>query len=60
MFLCLTDCGLSVRWEPAEDTGSCDEFSSASMKDRWTDPEKEVQHSLVSTVHGHRESFTNE
>nr|XP_046260206.1 sentrin-specific protease 7 isoform X2 [Scatophagus argus] len=40
------DCGLSVSWEPTEDRGGCDEFSPASIKDRWTDPEKEVQHSL--------------
>ncbi|XP_070770637.1 sentrin-specific protease 7 [Enoplosus armatus] len=42
----VVDCGLSVCWEPAEDTGSCDEFSPASIKDGWTDPEKEVEHSL--------------
>lgn len=42
----VVDCGLSVSWEPAEDTGSCDEFSPASIKDRLTDPEKEVQHSF--------------
>uniref|UniRef100_UPI0037E9901D sentrin-specific protease 7 isoform X2 n=1 Tax=Semicossyphus pulcher TaxID=241346 RepID=UPI0037E9901D len=41
----VVDCGLSVSWEPAEDTGSCDEFSPASIKDRLSDPEKEVQHS---------------
>ncbi|XP_040004649.1 sentrin-specific protease 7 isoform X2 [Xiphias gladius] len=42
----VVDCGLSVSWEPAENTGRCDEFSPASIKDRWTDPEKEEQHSL--------------
>ncbi|XP_042282801.1 sentrin-specific protease 7 isoform X2 [Thunnus maccoyii] len=42
----VVDCGLSVSWEPAEDTGSCDEFSPASIKDRWTDPGNEVQQSL--------------
>ncbi|XP_059199170.1 sentrin-specific protease 7 isoform X2 [Centropristis striata] len=41
----VVDCGLSVSWEPAEDRGSCDEFPRTRMKDRWTDPEKEVQHS---------------
>lgn len=50
VYLSHTDCGLSVRWDHAEDTGSCDEFSPASIKDRLTDPEKEVQHNLVSTV----------
>ena len=49
-----TDCGLSVRWDPAEDSGGCDEFSPACIKDRWTDSEKELQHSLVSTIQGHR------
>ena len=52
-----TDCGLSVSWEPAEDTGSCDEFSPASIKDRWTDPGNEVQQSLVGTAQGHRLGF---
>ncbi|TDH06723.1 hypothetical protein EPR50_G00116170 [Perca flavescens] len=42
----VVDCGLSVSWEPAEDTGRCDEFSPASIKDKWTDPEEEVQHSV--------------
>ncbi|XP_039674181.1 sentrin-specific protease 7 isoform X2 [Perca fluviatilis] len=42
----VVDCGLSVSWEPAEDTGRCDEFSPASIKDNWTDPEEEVQHSV--------------
>ncbi|XP_034549672.1 sentrin-specific protease 7 isoform X2 [Notolabrus celidotus] len=41
----VVDCGLSVSWKPAEDTGDCDEFSPASIKDRLSDPEKEVQHS---------------
>ena len=56
MFLS-TDCGLSVSWEPAEDTGSCDEFSPANIKDKWTDTENEVQQSLVSTVQGHKLGF---
>ncbi|XP_070694324.1 sentrin-specific protease 7 [Pempheris klunzingeri] len=42
----VVDCGLSVSWEPAEDVLSCDEFSPGNMKDRWTDSEKEVKHSL--------------
>ncbi|XP_023286451.1 uncharacterized protein LOC111673043 isoform X1 [Seriola lalandi dorsalis] len=42
----VVDCGLSVSWKPAKDTGGCDEFSPASIKDRWIDPEKEQQHSL--------------
>ncbi|XP_069010300.1 uncharacterized protein [Embiotoca jacksoni] len=42
----VVDCGLSVSWEPSEDTESCDEFSPPSIKDTWTDPEKDVQHSL--------------
>lgn len=42
----VVDCGLSVSWEPAEDTGSCDGFSQAIIKDRLSDPKKEVQHSL--------------
>ncbi|XP_037645923.1 sentrin-specific protease 7 isoform X1 [Sebastes umbrosus] len=42
----VVDCGLSVSWDRTEDTGSCDEFSPASIKDRLTDPEKEVQHNL--------------
>ncbi|XP_071334686.1 sentrin-specific protease 7 isoform X2 [Trachinotus anak] len=42
----VVDCGLSVSWKPAEDTGSCDEFSPVSIKDRWTDPEKDQQHTL--------------
>ncbi|XP_068561160.1 sentrin-specific protease 7 isoform X2 [Cebidichthys violaceus] len=42
----VVDCGLSVRWEPAVDIGSCDEFPPAGIKDRLTDPDKEVQHSL--------------
>ncbi|XP_044072715.1 sentrin-specific protease 7 isoform X2 [Siniperca chuatsi] len=42
----VVDCGLSVSWEPAEDTGGSDEFSPSSIKEGWTDPEKEVQHSL--------------
>lgn len=52
-----TDCGFSVSWEPAEDTGSCDEFSPASIKERWTDPEKDVLNSLVSAIQSHREWF---
>ena len=35
-----------LRWEPVDDTGSCDEF----IKDRLSDPEKEVQNSVVSAV----------
>ncbi|KAM9346802.1 uncharacterized protein ABDE67_011110 [Symphorus nematophorus] len=46
----VVDCGLSVSWDPAEDTGSCDEFSAASIKERWTDPEKEVKHSLKRKI----------
>ncbi|XP_042350713.1 sentrin-specific protease 7 [Plectropomus leopardus] len=42
----VVDCGLSVSWKPAKDTGSGDEFSPANIKDGWTDPDKEVQHSL--------------
>ncbi|KAM7407139.1 hypothetical protein PAMA_003056 [Pampus argenteus] len=40
----VVDCGLSVSWEPAEDT--CEGFSPASIKDRWTDPGNEEQQSL--------------
>ncbi|XP_060909240.1 sentrin-specific protease 7 isoform X1 [Labrus mixtus] len=40
----VVDCGLSVSWKPADDTGSCDEFSPASIKERLSGPEKEVQH----------------
>ncbi|XP_029315372.1 LOW QUALITY PROTEIN: sentrin-specific protease 7 [Cottoperca gobio] len=42
----VVDCGLSVRWEPDDDTGSCDEFPPPSVKDRLTDPEKKGQHSV--------------
>ncbi|KAM3607019.1 uncharacterized protein V6R79_000719 [Siganus canaliculatus] len=42
----VVDCGLSVSWEPAEETGGCDEFSPAGIKENWTDPEKEVQCNL--------------
>ncbi|XP_073329719.1 uncharacterized protein [Pagrus major] len=42
----VVDCGLSVSWDPAGDSGGCDEFSPARIKDRWTDSEKELQHSL--------------
>ncbi|XP_033984457.1 uncharacterized protein LOC117481064 isoform X2 [Trematomus bernacchii] len=35
-------CGVLLRWEPVDDTGSCDEF----IKDRLSDPEKEVQNSV--------------
>ncbi|XP_049904227.1 sentrin-specific protease 7 isoform X1 [Epinephelus moara] len=42
----VVDCGLSVSWEHAKDTGTCNEFSPASIKDGWTDPDKDVQHSL--------------
>ncbi|KAL6101336.1 senp7 [Pungitius sinensis] len=38
----VVDCGLSVSWEPAMDSESCDDF----IKDRLTDPEKEMEHSL--------------
>ena len=27
------DCGLSVRWEPAENRGDCDEFSPKIIKE---------------------------
>ncbi|CAK6959172.1 sentrin-specific protease 7 [Scomber scombrus] len=46
----VVDCGLSVSWEPAEDNGSCDEFSPNSIKDRWTDPANEVQQSLKRKI----------
>lgn len=51
-----TDCGLSVSWNPAEDPESCDEFSPASIKDKCTGPEIEVQHSVVSSVTATKES----
>nr|XP_043874992.1 LOW QUALITY PROTEIN: sentrin-specific protease 7 [Solea senegalensis] len=35
-----------VSWEPVESSGGCEEFPPASIKDKWTDPENEVQHSL--------------
>ncbi|XP_019956285.2 sentrin-specific protease 7 isoform X2 [Paralichthys olivaceus] len=37
----VVDCGLSVSWEPAEST-RCDEFSPNIIKEKWTDPDKEV------------------
>ncbi|XP_040057793.2 sentrin-specific protease 7 isoform X3 [Gasterosteus aculeatus] len=40
-FTDVVDCGLSVSWEPAVDAGRCDDF----IKDRLTDPEKEMEHS---------------
>ncbi|XP_040913572.1 sentrin-specific protease 7 isoform X3 [Toxotes jaculatrix] len=45
-FADVVDCGLSVSWQSAEGAGGCDEFSPASIKDKWTVPEKEVQRSL--------------
>ncbi|XP_063743886.1 sentrin-specific protease 7 isoform X2 [Eleginops maclovinus] len=42
----VVDCGFSVRWDPADDTGGSDEFSPASIKDRLSDPEKEAQNLL--------------
>ncbi|CAJ1079711.1 sentrin-specific protease 7 isoform X3 [Xyrichtys novacula] len=45
-FAGVVDCGFSVSWERAEDTGSCDEFSPERIKDRLSDPEKEVQHGV--------------
>ncbi|XP_070832418.1 sentrin-specific protease 7 isoform X3 [Chaetodon trifascialis] len=65
----VVDCGLSVSWESAKDTQGCDQFSPAGITDKWTDPEKEAQHSskrkrkdVVSQCNGtgspkrHRES----
>ncbi|TKS66873.1 Sentrin-specific protease 7 [Collichthys lucidus] len=49
-FADVVDCGLSVSWDPAEDKGSCDEFSPTSIKDKCTDPEKEVQHSVKRKI----------
>ncbi|XP_027147067.1 sentrin-specific protease 7 isoform X2 [Larimichthys crocea] len=51
-FADVVDCGLSVSWDPAEDKGSCDEFSPTSIKDKCTDPEKEVQHSVKRKIKG--------
>ncbi|XP_008279807.1 sentrin-specific protease 7 isoform X2 [Stegastes partitus] len=42
----VVDCGLSVSWEPTENKDGCDDFSPASVKDRWTDSEKDVQQNL--------------
>lgn len=39
----VVDYGLSVSWEPATDTGSCDEFPPAGIKDRLSDPEGEEE-----------------
>lgn len=44
------DWGLSVRWEPTDDTEACCEFSPANMKDTLTDPEKQVLQELVSIL----------
>ncbi|XP_062258850.1 sentrin-specific protease 7 [Platichthys flesus] len=41
----VVDCGLSVRWEPAENMRDCSEFSP-KIKEKWTEPEKEVQQSV--------------
>ena len=43
------DCGLSVSWEPAENTRDCSEFSP-KIKEKWTEPEKEVHQSVVGPV----------
>ncbi|XP_034431043.1 sentrin-specific protease 7 isoform X1 [Hippoglossus hippoglossus] len=40
------DCGLSVSWEPAENTRDCDEFSPKIIKEKSAEPEKEVQQSV--------------
>ncbi|CAI5655569.1 unnamed protein product [Oreochromis niloticus] len=37
----VVDCGLSLSWEPVENIVSCD-----SIKDRWTDSEKDAQPNL--------------
>lgn len=37
---------MSLSWEPAEDVSSSD----SSIKDRWTDSEKEAQPVLVGTT----------
>ncbi|KAI3355843.1 hypothetical protein L3Q82_004406 [Scortum barcoo] len=42
----VVDCGLSVSWDSAEDTGGCKTFSPAGIKDKWDGAEKEAQHSL--------------
>ncbi|XP_068185881.1 sentrin-specific protease 7 isoform X2 [Antennarius striatus] len=42
----VVDCGLSVSWEPADDKDSCDEFSPVCMKEKWTDPDEDLQDSL--------------
>ncbi|XP_060944325.1 sentrin-specific protease 7 [Limanda limanda] len=41
----VVDCGLSVSWEPAENTRDCSEFSP-KIKEKWTEPEKEVHQSV--------------
>lgn len=45
MCVCHADCGLSLSWEPVENIVPCD-----SIKDRWTDSEKDAQPNLVSTT----------
>lgn len=50
VFLAHTDCGFSMRWEPSKDTEECPEFSPASMRETWTDPEKEVLEGFVSVI----------
>ncbi|XP_073329720.1 uncharacterized protein [Pagrus major] len=55
----VVDCGLSVSWDPAGDSGGCDEFSPARIKDRWTDSEKELQHSLQKRKRKDTESQCN-
>ncbi|KAG8000520.1 Sentrin-specific protease 7, partial [Nibea albiflora] len=51
------DCGEDYKfadvvgaWDPAEDAESCDEFSPTSIKDKCTDPEKEVQQSVKRKI----------
>ncbi|KAM9709196.1 sentrin-specific protease 7 isoform 1-T2 [Menidia menidia] len=46
--VCLSppDCGLSLSWEHTKDEGGCKEFSPDSIKDRLSDPDKDVKHSL--------------
>ncbi|KAK2905878.1 sentrin-specific protease 7 [Channa argus] len=41
----VVDCGLSVSWNPAEDSRDCEELSPANIEDKCIDPEK-VQLSL--------------
>uniref|UniRef100_A0A3Q1G4V6 Si:dkey-100n23.3 n=1 Tax=Acanthochromis polyacanthus TaxID=80966 RepID=A0A3Q1G4V6_9TELE len=42
----VVDCGLSVSWEPTENTAGCEDFSPAGIKDGWTDSEKDEQQNL--------------